>query len=86
MRDALVGLIAIPTIPVYWGLKLLRIKHDYDFMDLAGLMIPVLLRNGCGSVGVTVLRALAVCALTLAAPARPAHALSVPGGPKFSSD
>lgn len=44
MRGALVGLIAIvAAIPVYWLLKLFRVKHDYDFMDLAGLMIGVLI-------------------------------------------
>lgn len=40
MRGALVGLIAIiAAIPVYWTLKILRIKHDWEFDDLAGLMI-----------------------------------------------
>jgi hypothetical protein len=40
MRGALVGLIAIlAAIPVFWILRLLRVNHDYDFMDLAGLMV-----------------------------------------------
>jgi hypothetical protein len=42
MRGALVGLMGIlAAIPIYWALRVLRIKHDYDFMDLAGLMIGV---------------------------------------------
>ncbi len=40
MRGALIGIVAIfAAIPAYWALRLLRIKHDYDFMDLAGLMV-----------------------------------------------
>lgn len=40
MRGALIGIVAIfAAIPVYWALRLLRIKHDYNFDDLAGLMV-----------------------------------------------
>jgi hypothetical protein len=43
MRGALIGLVAIiAAVPVYWVLRLLRINHDYDFIDLAGLMIGVI--------------------------------------------
>jgi hypothetical protein len=43
MRGALIGFVAmIAAIPVMVVLRLLKIKHDYDFMDMAGLMIGII--------------------------------------------
>lgn len=40
MRGALIGLVAIlVAIPVMVALRLLQVKHDYDLMDMSGLMI-----------------------------------------------
>jgi uncharacterized membrane protein len=40
MRGALIGLVAIiAAVPIMVALRLLRIKHNYDFMEMAGLMI-----------------------------------------------
>lgn len=39
-RDFIFGLVGIlAAIPVYWGLKALRVKHTWDFEELAGLMV-----------------------------------------------
>jgi hypothetical protein len=56
MRGALAGLLGmLAAIPVYWGLRLLRVKHDWEFEELAGLMI--------GAVPVAVTGILLVCVI-----------------------